>query len=238
MADGDLEKSKKRNEKLLTENRELKSEKEAIEKENVELRCPLKKLRKEHKDAAHDLEKRNKQLEMKLRDLDELKDAKVSEERELKTRQKKVDKKLRLIEEKEAKLKVDKDSFERLQKGDDANQNVIEEAAASSQPSLEQLHPSLVNCMKEPPNHQSKSASYNEAHEESVKHYEEIVEPNIPVNNLYDKLLDETCEAKVSEPCITSTVKESLEFFEEQMKRLSNKMDKNLELSQKIAHNN
>ena len=59
MADGDLEKSKKRNEKLLTENRELKSEKEAIEKENVELRCALKKLRKEHKDADHDLEKRN-----------------------------------------------------------------------------------------------------------------------------------------------------------------------------------
>ena len=57
MADVDLEKSKKRNEKLLTENRELKSEKEAIEKENVELRCALKKLRKEHKDAAHDVEK-------------------------------------------------------------------------------------------------------------------------------------------------------------------------------------
>ena len=73
--------------------------------------------------------------------------------------------------------------------------------------------------MKEPRNPQTKSVTYHEAHEESVEHNEEIVEPNIPVSNLYDKLLDETCEAKVSEPCITSTVKESLEFFEEQMKR-------------------
>ena len=201
----------------------------------------MKKLRREHKDAAHDLEKRNKQLEIRIKDLDGFKDSKMSEERELKIRQKKVDKKLRKVEEKEAQLKVDKDNFERLMKGNDPNQNVIDEAAASIQPSLEQLKP----CMKEPPNPQTKL--YDEAHEESVKHIEEIVEPNIPVSNLYDKLLDETCEEtcdakleKASEPRITSISTENLSEFwkilEEQMKKISKKMDKNLELSQEIAH--
>ena len=51
--------------------------------------------------------------------------------------------------------------------------------------------------MKEPHNPQNKSASYDEAHEESVEHNEEIVEPNIPVSNFYDKLLDENSDAKL-----------------------------------------
>ena len=97
--------------------------------------------------------------------------------------------------------------------------------------------------MKEPHNPQNKSASYDEAHEDSVEHNinEEIVEPNIPVSNFYDKLSDATCDAKlgkVPEPGLTSKVTESLKFVEEQMKRISKKMDKNLEMSQKIAHKN
>ena len=45
MAEEDIGKGQQRNYKLLSENRELKSEKDALEKQNVELSIAVKKLR-------------------------------------------------------------------------------------------------------------------------------------------------------------------------------------------------
>ena len=86
-----LKRSQIVNEKLLADVRNLKYENDTIEKKKSDMNIDLKNTRKQLKDTSHLFEKKSEQMEAKIKDLTDFKEAKVSEEKELKGKQKKLE---------------------------------------------------------------------------------------------------------------------------------------------------
>ena len=100
------------NDKLLADVKNLTYENDTIEKKKSDMKIDLENTRKHLKDTSHLFEKKSEQMEAKIKDLKDFKEAKMSEEKELKGKQKKLERRKRILVEKEAKLKDENEKQE------------------------------------------------------------------------------------------------------------------------------
>jgi hypothetical protein len=114
---------KTKSEKLVTEIKPMRNDKDELVKQNKAVNVALKSSQKDLKDSTHRYNKKIEELEAKIEDLTKFKILKNSEEKELRNMKKKAEKKLKEVREKEAKLKLDQNYFERNHKhlNDDIN---------------------------------------------------------------------------------------------------------------------
>ena len=149
--------------KFVTENKNLKVEKEELAKEVTNLNLRLKTSKKDLQEACHRHEKKTEDLEFKIKNLMEFKLGKDSEEKGIKNKQKKIDKKMKLIEEREAKLEVEKNKFERTKWSQlnvtDANKNFKVDEANNISIEQTPLNQSATKTSEPPPDSTTNACS-------------------------------------------------------------------------------
>ena len=111
-AEENLKRSQRVNEKLLDDVKNLTNENDTFGKKKSDMNIDLENTRKHLKDTSHLFEKKSKQMEAKIKDLTDFKEAKMSEEKKLKGKQKKLERRKRILVEKEPKLKDENEKQE------------------------------------------------------------------------------------------------------------------------------
>jgi regulator of replication initiation timing len=101
-------------EKVIVENKALKSENPDLAKELKTANSASKSSQKDSKEAFNKYERKLEALQLKLKELNDYRIDKAAEEKSVKNKQKKLEKKEKLLIEREASLKVEKLQFERI----------------------------------------------------------------------------------------------------------------------------
>ena len=124
-------------ENALKENKNLRKESEDSSQEINSLKTDFKKSKKEAKHVSYNFEKKVETLEEKLKDLNEYKNRKMSEEKDLKSKLKAANKKLKQIKEIEAELYLEKLKFEKkemfIEKDLNENETKVEDVSSEEE---------------------------------------------------------------------------------------------------------
>ena len=114
-----------KHESSCAEVKSLKTERDDLKKDLNASSVAIKSIEKENKETNKKLRKQVDLLEMKIKDLEEYKAAKVAEERELKSKIKKTDKKWKSVLEREAKISINKKNISQTVDNKDDDQNNV-----------------------------------------------------------------------------------------------------------------
>ena len=113
-----------KHEKMCAENKTLRNELDSVKKDLNSANIAVRTAKKENKEITHKFDKQLEKMDSKIRDLEEHKRVKISEEKEIRVKMKKAEKKLKTLREREANLELERTRFEKDKVDKDKENNV------------------------------------------------------------------------------------------------------------------